>query len=82
MQNTYKVAILSGERRITSYNVCYTKLLRYDGESAFAAVEQYHPHILFTDIKMPLLDGLSLIERIHASNPDLRCVLISGYGES
>lgn len=53
----------------------------YDGESAFAAVEQHHPHVLFTDIKMPLMDGLSLIERIHANDPKLRCVLISGYGE-
>ena len=53
----------------------------YDGESAFAAVEQQRPHLLFTDIKMPLLDGLSLIERVHAGNPALRCVLISGYGE-
>ena len=53
----------------------------FDGESALAAVEQHHPHILFTDIKMPLLDGLSLIERIHQTDPALRCVLISGYGE-
>ena len=61
-----------------AFQVC---AICYDGESAFAAVEQQHPDVLFTDIKMPLLDGLSLIERIHANDPKLRCVLISGYGE-
>lgn len=87
---TFRVVVADDEKLIAgniaknitdadaSFEIC---AICYDGESAFAAVEQYHPHILFTDIKMPLLDGLSLIERIHASNPDLRCVLISGYGE-
>ena len=53
----------------------------YDGQSALAAIEQYQPHLLFTDIKMPLLDGLALIERIHKKDPALRCILISGFGE-
>jgi len=53
----------------------------YDGLSALLAVEQYNPHILFTDIKMPLMDGLTLIEQVHKKNPTVRCVLISGYNE-
>ena len=53
----------------------------YDGLSALSAVEQYNPHLLFTDIKMPLMDGLSLIEHVHQANPNVRCVLISGYNE-
>lgn len=53
----------------------------YDGVSALKAVEQYNPHVLFTDIKMPLMDGLALIESIHSSNPLVRCVIISGYNE-
>jgi len=61
-----------------SFEIC---AVCYDGLSALAAVEEFHPNILFTDIKMPLLDGLSLIERSHMQDPALRCVLISGYGE-
>ena len=87
---TFRVVVADDEKLIAhniakiitdadvSFEIC---AICYDGESAFAAVELHHPHILFTDIKMPLLDGLSLIERIHASDPALRCVLISGYGE-
>ena len=61
-----------------SFEIC---AICFDGQSALSAIEQYHPNLLFTDIKMPLLDGLSLIERIHKSDPTLRCVLISGFGE-
>lgn len=53
----------------------------YDGQSALDATLQHHPHILFTDIKMPLLDGLSLIDHVHQVDPSVKCVLISGYGE-
>lgn len=53
----------------------------YDGISALKAVEQYNPHVLFTDIKMPLMDGLALIETVHNNNPLVRCVVISGYNE-
>lgn len=53
----------------------------YDGLSALKAVEQYNAHVLFTDIKMPLMDGLELIENVHTNNPLVRCVVISGYNE-
>ena len=53
----------------------------YDGASGLKAVEQFNPHVLFTDIKMPLMDGLELIENVHNNNPLVRCVVISGYNE-
>lgn len=53
----------------------------YDGVSALKAIETYNPQILFTDIKMPLMDGLELIENVHNYYPSVRCVLISGYNE-
>ncbi len=53
----------------------------YDGASALKAVEQYNPHVMFTDIKMPLMNGLALIENVHNNNPLVRCVVISGYNE-
>jgi len=89
-QSSFRVVVADDEKLIAhniaknitdadaSFEIC---AICYDGESALAAIERYHPHILFTDIKMPLLDGLSLIERIHESTPSLRCVLISGFGE-
>lgn len=67
--------IISCDPSFNVVSVCY------DGLSALKAVEQFNPHILFTDIKMPLMDGLSLIENVHNNSPHVRCVLISGYNE-
>lgn len=39
------------------------------------------PDILITDIKMPQMDGLELIERALKLNPRIRCMVLSGYDE-
>lgn len=52
-----------------------------DGEQALALIEALHPHILFTDIKMPIMDGMTLIEKALVLLPDLKVVIISGYSE-
>ncbi len=90
INNAFRVVVVDDEKLISNniamnisscdpsfevVSVCY------DGVSALKAIEQHNPHVLFTDIKMPLMDGLSLIENIHNNNPQIRCVLISGYNE-
>ena len=52
-----------------------------DGEEAVELVERYLPDLLITDIKMPILGGLELVERIRRTNPDLRILIVSGYSE-
>lgn len=52
-----------------------------DGEETAELVESRLPDLLFTDIKMPVLSGLALVERIRSTNPDLRIVIVSGYSE-
>jgi YesN/AraC family two-component response regulator len=52
-----------------------------DGEEAVELVECRMPDLLITDIKMPVLGGLELVERIRRTNPDLRIVIVSGYSE-
>ena len=36
---------------------------------------------LISDIDMPGMDGVDLVERIHAARPGLRTILITGYRE-
>ncbi len=52
-----------------------------DGEEAADLVECRMPDLLITDIRMPVLGGLELVERIRRTNPDLRIVIVSGYSE-
>lgn len=52
-----------------------------DGEEAVELVERHLPDLLITDIKMPVLGGLELVERIRRTNPELRVIIVSGYSE-
>lgn len=52
-----------------------------DGEEAVDLVESRLPDLLITDIRMPVLGGLELVEHIRRTNPDLRIVIASGFSE-
>lgn len=42
----------------------YSAIAAANGKQALAMVEQYHPHLLISDIKMPHKDGYELIRNI------------------
>ncbi len=50
-----------------------------DGEEALAAMEASPCDVLFTDIRMPVIDGLQLMDTVRARYPDCQIVIISGY---
>ncbi|OCT14802.1 DNA-binding response regulator [Paenibacillus pectinilyticus] len=48
-----------------------------DGEEALEACELHRPNILLTDIGMPIMDGIELLEKVRASNPQLKTIILS-----
>ena len=40
-----------------------------------------HIDIVLSDINMPVMDGLTLLEQIPKVNPDIRAVMVSAYGD-
>ncbi len=52
-----------------------------NGLDAYNLVCEKTPDLLITDIRMPLLNGIELIERTRRALPDLEIVVISGYRE-
>ena len=50
------------------------------GEAALAQIKQGQVDILLTDLMMPGIDGLTLIEAARALDPDLACVVMTGEG--
>lgn len=53
-----------------------------DGETALQLIEKHQPQIVITDISMPGISGLDMIQRI-LSNPNInykpRVIILSGY---
>ncbi len=52
-----------------------------DGEEALGMLEELAPDIILTDIKMPVMDGLSLIREGKQRMPDAQFVVLSAYDE-
>ena len=52
-----------------------------DGIEAYNMILDLYPDIVLTDIRMPGLSGLELIERMHKINKDMQFIILSGYNE-
>jgi len=51
------------------------------GSQFFAALEKDKPDVLVTDIRMPDMSGLELIERLSASHPDIPAIVITAHSD-
>ena len=51
-----------------------------NGPDALAMVEDPPPDVVFLDVKMPGMDGLEVLDRIRAEDPQALVVMISGHG--
>ncbi|HCT92465.1 MAG TPA: hypothetical protein DF613_13975 [Lachnospiraceae bacterium] len=52
-----------------------------DGEEVLRRLEQERPDILITDINMPFVNGVELLQRIHDGYPDIITFVVSGYDD-
>lgn len=53
----------------------------YNGEKALKFLVSNPVDILFTDIKMPFMDGLELAEKARSLYPEIKIIIFSAYGE-
>lgn len=53
----------------------------WNGVEGLEKVRKYHPDIVMTDIKMPVMDGIELIRKINREYSDIEFIVLSGYGE-
>jgi two-component system response regulator YesN len=52
-----------------------------DGKAGLEMLAEVLPDVLITDICMPLLGGIELIELARTVNPDIKFIVISGYDD-
>jgi DNA-binding NtrC family response regulator len=51
-----------------------------DGSSAIAMIEKKFYDFIFTDLKMPGMDGMEVLDYAITHSPDSICIILTGYG--
>jgi DNA-binding NarL/FixJ family response regulator len=51
------------------------------GEDAIAAVGELEPEVVLMDVRLPGIDGVSAVKRIHQSAPSVQFVMFTAYGD-
>ncbi|MEM1166924.1 MAG: sigma-54 dependent transcriptional regulator [Planctomycetota bacterium] len=65
---------------VTLQRAGFTVVSASGGEAAIETVARKRPEAVVTDLKMPGMDGLELIERLRSLDDDLPIVLMTAYG--
>ena len=86
----YRVVLIDDEKRIIEG---LRKVVRWqdfncqvvgdagDAISGASLLRDVQPHILFTDIRMPGDDGLTMLAGLRSEFPDMQVVVLTGYRE-
>jgi YesN/AraC family two-component response regulator len=83
----YKILIIDDEKPTLSMFRLLLTALGYDvltAENAVAGLELLksdRPEIILTDIKMPGMNGLALLEKIEQENPATKIIVMTGHGD-
>ncbi len=59
----------------------YTVFTAENGTEALDIFRKERPPIVLTDIKMPGIDGIELLQKIKHENPDTEVIMITGHGD-
>ncbi|SFL46122.1 response regulator [Salibacterium qingdaonense] len=75
--------ILEGITSMVNWEKCGTRepVKAFNGQMAYDLIQKNPPDIVLTDIKMPGLNGIELIEKVHDTFPAVRFIVLSGYDE-
>jgi two-component system response regulator YesN len=66
---------------VNDYNLNLNICEAENGKKALEFIMSNHVDILFTDIKMPFMDGLNLTKEAIKINPKLKVIIFSAFGE-
>ena len=63
------------------YDLGYRVREAETGDQALEIFREVQPAIVLTDIKMPGMDGIELLQKIKQENPETEVIMITGHGD-
>lgn len=60
------------------YEIC---ALCANGEEVLEQLDAVHPDVVLSDIRMPGMDGVALMQRLSKDHPEVKIVILSGYSD-
>ena len=52
-----------------------------NGKEAISVAKSLQPDVMLMDVKMPELDGIQAAEEIHKSNPEIKIIILTSFGD-
>jgi YesN/AraC family two-component response regulator len=85
-----KLTVLFVEDEIVTFEQCCLFLsgcvgslkTARNGSEGLQAYQKYHPHIIITDINMPVMDGLTMAEKIREQDTNVQIIVLSSYDQA
>ena len=83
----WKVALIDDEEDIRDVlsvalqDSGYDVITAEDGETGLRMCEETSPQIVITDIRMPGMDGLQVLEALKKKYPDIEVIVATAFGE-
>lgn len=73
--------IVEGLRKVVKWGdyACEVVATAEDAVKGAAVIREVRPHILFTDIRMPGDDGLTMLAGLRSEFPDMQVIVLTGY---
>jgi two-component system, OmpR family, response regulator CpxR len=54
--------------------------IAYDGESALQMASEDEPDVMILDLNMPGIDGIEVLRRVKATQPEIEVIILTGHG--
>jgi DNA-binding NtrC family response regulator len=84
-QGKFRVLVVEDDQRLRSVLVQlladwgYETEMASDGMEALEKIRSFHPVIVISDLRMPRMDGLQLLNTIRETAAGVNFILVSGY---
>lgn len=74
-----QIMLLAIEKRFTAHSDYFSMIMAKDGFDAVQKLKEHTVSLIVLDLKMPRMDGMSLLTHTREKYPDIPVIIVSGY---